>query len=99
MFVRGYQLSLNAGVVEVNDNRELRVQLVVENLNRMPHSKLRFSMLYAIASPSVSDSFSPWNHCTFLVKSLEKNAWCLISYIAEHSLIHDTGFYLKCYIE
>lgn len=99
IFVRGYELGLTAGVFQTEKDKELRVQFTVNNVNRFPHSKLYFSMLYAVNSPSVSEFFSPWNHCTIAVDSSEKTSWVMVSLIAEHSLIKETGFYLKFYIE
>ena len=98
-FVQGYQVHLSAAIFLNGKNRELKVKVRVSNLTRYPHSPLFFSLLYAIASPSVSESFSPWSHCAFKVDSNEDHAWGLISLIAEHSKITETGFYLKFYIE
>ena len=98
-FVQGYQVHLSSAIFLNGNNRELKVKVRVSNLTRYPHSPLFFSLLYAIASPSVSESFSPWSHCAFKVDSNEDHAWGLISLIAEHSKITETGFYLKFYVE
>ena len=98
-FVQGYQIHLSAAVFASGKNRELKVKVRVSNLTRFPHSPLFFSLLYAIASPSVSENFSPWSHCAFKIDSAEDHAWGLISLIAEHSKITETGFYLKFYVE
>ena len=98
-FVQGYQVHLSAAIFMNGKNRELKVKARVSNLTRYPHSPLFFSLLYAIASPSVSENFSPWSHCAFKVDSADNHAWGLISLIAEHSKITETGFYLKFYIE
>ena len=99
VFVRGYELTLSSGVFQMNKEKELRVQFTVLNVDRVPHSCLYFSMLYAVNSPSVSEHFSPWNHCTVAIDATQTRNWVMVSLIAEHSLITETGFYLKFYIE
>lgn len=99
VFVQGYQLNFSAATFISNGKRELKVNVAVNNVTRIPHSRLVFSMLYSIASPSVSEEFSPWNHCTFVVDSNTMSCWSVISLIADHSLISETGFYLKFYME
>lgn len=99
-FVQGYMVRISAAIFNNNENtRELKLKLKVLNLHRTQHSNLYFSLLYAIASPSVSETFSPWSHCTLKVESTEDHAWALISLIAEHSKISNTGFCLKFYLE
>jgi len=98
-FVQGYQIRLSAAVFLNEKSRELKIKIRIRNLSRFPHAPLFFSLLYSIASPSVSDSFSPWSHCPVKIESEENEAWGLISLIAEHSKINETGFYMKFYLE
>ena len=101
VFVKGYQISLSAIIQNENENKDkkLQIKLSVENFARTRHSNLCFFMLYSIASPSISDTFSPWSYCKFNVPSDSSCSYATISQIAQHSLIVNTGFYLRCYLE
>ena len=99
IFSEGYQLRFKAGInITKIQRKELQVQLIVENIQEISNCQLNFTMLYSIASHSVSWNFSPWSQVQYQIESSRQAAWKTVSLIADHSMIHIVGFYLWCYL-
>ena len=99
IFSEGYQVRFKAGInIDKIQRKELQVQLFVENIQEKLNCQIDFTMLYSIASHSVSWNFSPWSQVLYQIESPRQAAWKTVSLIADHSMIHVVGFYLWCYL-